>query len=31
MSVVLASDGPVTIVLDANATKTATADPPLLS
>ena len=31
MSVVLANGGPATIVLDANATKTATADPPLLS
>ena len=31
MSVELANDGPVTIVLDANATSTATADPPLLS
>ena len=31
MSVELANDGPVTIVLDAGATNSAEADPPLLS
>jgi D-aminoacyl-tRNA deacylase len=31
MSVELANDGPVTIVLDADATNTAGAEPPLLS